>query len=269
MNDSRPDLAAVKARKGMWRKLPTFAEAIIHLLYKGDPIAMSRDGVKITPPQSQSQHTCKSILDGYWPPMLTVTQQRLCEVLVNRLMRSIAPSHAWVCSTASDHLRTSLTETEASFQLSGGAITGIKNLTSRIGTFSYSLYQTCVADHFPESSSLSAPPPVQSIVHLLTATGPQPEHIHSYIRTLEGIIGTTNSTIPVPMNVALGERASNLLIAQGFQVMSLIMIQRMFEASRNADEFVDKMSLCGGYTVTESRHLYSLIVDGCKHDVMS
>ena len=93
-------------------------------------------------------------------------------------------------------------------------------------------------------------------------TGPRPERIHSYVRTLEGIIGTTNSPAPVAVNVVLGERASNLLIAQGFQTMSLVIIQRMFETSRNADDFVDKMSLCGGYTITESRHLYSLIADG-------
>ena len=260
MDDSRPDLAVVKARKGAWRKLPTFAEAIIHLLYKGDTVAMNKDGVKITPPQSQQ--TCESISDGYWLSMLTARQRHLRKVLVNRPMRSIAPSHIWVRSMASYRLCTLLTNTVASFQLSSGAITGIENLTSRIGTFLGSLYQTHITNHFSEPSSLSAPPPVQSTVHPLTMTGPRPERIHSYVRTLEGIIGTTNSPAPVAVNVVLGERASNLLIAQGFQTMSLVIIQRMFETSRNADDFVDKMSLCGGYTITESRHLYSLIADG-------
>jgi hypothetical protein len=102
-------------------------------------------------------------------------------------------------------------------------------------------------------------PSVAHRIQPLPASGQIQRPIFSYIRTLEGIVGTIDSPIPVTRVPALGKRANDLLVAQGFQTSSLRLILRMYEAA-DGDEgsFVDQLA-GSGYPITEARLLYSLI----------
>ena len=226
-----------------YRKLPNVREAVIFLLYQGDYSAMKRDGVEVTLPSGASKfHKPRKFRERMYSMVLT--EPRL---------------QGYNDTTVND------------------TTVDVDNITSVLGALCSTAM--CMADPFPEFSSLSGQVPAHTSHHIRPLSlqpyaGPPPSPsphpaatqrslshpIYSHVRDFTGLIDSANLPTSPTRPSLMGTRANEYFSAHGYLPGVVRIIETIYNKAADMNAFVDQLS-GRGVPITEARYMYALITD--------